>query len=181
MRYMRSWLAAAVITLLAATAVAASAQPLVAGTAMAAPACERGALRFAVSDDSPGMGHVGILMSLHNVSTAACALPEWMFVAFWSARGKIVAATPTAGGVALSPGASAYSHATWSDGNGGNTPCADAVKIVVTFKYERVGFTNALPAHICAVDGATPSIVPYAFSLTKDPVALPSPSATPSA
>jgi Protein of unknown function (DUF4232) len=175
----RPWLVAVAFALLPTVFAGASAQRAAAETAPAAPACVREALRFAISDDSPGMGHVGILMSLRNASPAACHLPSWIFEAFWSARGKLVAAAPTAGDVALAPGAAAYSHVTWSDGTGGNTPCADAVKIVVTFEYERSGFTHPLPAHMCAVDGVTPSFTPYAFSLTKDPVPLPAPSTSP--
>jgi hypothetical protein len=165
---------AATIVFLAASGTQADAQPSPPGSAPAIPPCTRSALHLDVSDDSPGMGRIGILVSLRNASSLACDIANSPTIAFANGAGTIVARAKPRAGLALAPGATVFAHAVWSDGAGGNGPCVDAAKLVFTLAGHERAFERPFSAHLCAMgEGATPGITAYAFSRSKQPATSP--------
>lgn len=79
---MKTLFVAAATSAFAAAGLTAIARSPISAAASGTPAYVKGALRSGISDDSPGMGHIGILLSLRNESALACALPKWLFLAF---------------------------------------------------------------------------------------------------
>jgi hypothetical protein len=132
------------------------------------PECRTRALGLKVNDDSPGMGREGVLLTVRSVAFYACRLAESPRIALVSAKGRVVAwGTAPPATVVLLPGYAAYGTVVWSDGIGGNRPCADATKI--SLNPGAGGITLAKPtiAHLCALRTKTPSITTTAFSLKK--------------
>jgi hypothetical protein len=123
-------------------------------------------LKAGVAGDSPGLGKEGIDLTLTNHGKARCELGS-VAIAFMNAGSLVTPRSEVPAFLRLAPGDAATTQIVWSDGIGGNGPCADATLIAVG--SWPAGPARALPvrAHICALHTPKPSFTALPFSLAK--------------
>ncbi len=141
------------------------------GTAFAAvphPACTMAMLKPSVTDDSPGMGRLGLDLTLTNHGSSHCIL-GLVLIAFPDTKrtGSVINRYVPGSNLLLAPGDAAVTQLVWSDGIGGNGPCVDARWITVGTRPTLGARSLPIRAHICALRTGKPSFTALPFSMAK--------------